>query len=436
MPVLSLFKQHVSHMLQLQPEAYLEELQQRETKILQMDLAAERRKGSLLNLLISKCCFLQKKTKTTNHRHQSLYEKYHSVSDDGGDCLEATNRSSQTRYDMLNSSLRASFRVLDELSDKQTQENGRKLTKKAGNMRLAAFYATRSIYGVVLLTGLPVLGVSVIGLTISWNTTPVELYTGMVETLQSITVVFQILFAIVATSIWHIGGNGILPYVDVAVCLVAPFADWYWFTVYKDGGILQPQDITTFSLLIGYMTLRLWTNVVMPRHNSWQSRLGCISTATLDRLDVIWTTRSAEQVANVLPTILECWNRLVSVWGLQNALKVCRVSIHVTDPNEDACNMLKDRLVQSSSTTAGRMFCKEAIKFHRVNVAQVIEDHSVDMICNRRKSCSLLAFCGSPELAHEVHCRKISNDMLTAITGNKKHQMDFVSESYGGSKKK
>jgi hypothetical protein len=34
-----------------------------------------------------------------------------------------------------------------------------------------------------------------------------------------------------------------------------------------------------------------------------------------------------------------------------------------------------------------------------------------------------------------LHQCKISNDMLTAITGNKRHQMEFVSESYGGIKK-
>jgi hypothetical protein len=34
-----------------------------------------------------------------------------------------------------------------------------------------------------------------------------------------------------------------------------------------------------------------------------------------------------------------------------------------------------------------------------------------------------------------LHQHKISNDMLTAITGNKRHQMEYVSESYGGVKK-
>ncbi|KAL3939665.1 MAG: hypothetical protein SGBAC_005642, partial [Bacillariaceae sp.] len=45
---------------------------------------------------------------------------------------------------------------------------------------------------------------------------------------------------------------------------------------------------------------------------------------------------------------------------------------------------------------------------------------------------SLLAFCGCPKLSADIHHAKRSNDMITAITGHKKHQMEFVSESYGG----
>ena len=440
-PVLSLFKQHVNNMLQLQPDVYLKQLQERERKILSMDLALERRKGSILSLLLSKCCCKHQK-KNSSNKYQDLNQKYDSTSYDDDDFLDASNQNNQTRYDKLNSSLRASFRLHDddqlgETKQKHTKNQlQRKLRNRPENMRHAAFCATRSIYGVVFLTSLPVLGVALLGVTISWNTISIDLYFGMVEILQVMAVTFQFLFALVATCIWHVNGNGILPYIDVVMCIVAAFADWYWFKVYNEYGTLFPRDITTFSILTGYMTLRLWTNVVMPRHNSWQTRLECISASTLDRLDLVWTTRSAEQVANILPTLFEYWNELVLVWGVENALKVCRITIHVTDPDEDACNKLRKFILQNSNTPATRMFHQGAVQFQRADIGQVIEDHSLDMICNRRKSCSLLAFCGSPEFGHEVHCRKISNDMLMAITGNKKHQMDFVSESYGGSKRR
>ena len=54
------------------------------------------------------------------------------------------------------------------------------------------------------------------------------------------------------------------------------------------------------------------------------------------------------------------------------------------------------------------------------------------MISTRRNSNTVLAFCGSPTLGQFINEHKISNDMVKAVTGNKKHQMDFVCESYGG----
>jgi hypothetical protein len=60
-----------------------------------------------------------------------------------------------------------------------------------------------------------------------------------------------------------------------------------------------------------------------------------------------------------------------------------------------------------------------------------IENHTSDSDCPRRSSCSVLAFVGSPELSLSLHQHKISNDMLTAITGNKRYQMEYVSESDG-----
>jgi hypothetical protein len=76
-----------------------------------------------------------------------------------------------------------------------------------------------------------------------------------------------------------------------------------------------------------------------------------------------------------------------------------------------------------------------AIHFGRPDLEKIIENHTLNLIATRRSSCSVLAFCGSPELSLSLHQHKISNDMLTAITGNKRHQMEYVSESYGGVKK-
>jgi hypothetical protein len=74
------------------------------------------------------------------------------------------------------------------------------------------------------------------------------------------------------------------------------------------------------------------------------------------------------------------------------------------------------------------------IHFERPDFSDIIENHTLDMITTRRNSYSVLAFCGSPILAGELHHLKINNDMVAAVTGNKRHQMEFMSESYGGGK--
>jgi hypothetical protein len=167
---------------------------------------------------------------------------------------------------------------------------------------------------------------------------------------------------------------------------------------------------------------------VMPRHKSRSAEVGGFSVNRVNRLDVVWTTRSASLVSEILPDLLDVWETLGANWGAENRLKVCRISIYITDRDQEACSMLRRELLGTDLYKSG------AIAFSRPDLPKVIEDHTIDMICSKRNSYSLLAFCGSPSLGREIHHHKISNDMMTAITGNKRHQMEFVSESYGGVK--
>jgi hypothetical protein len=65
-------------------------------------------------------------------------------------------------------------------------------------------HATRSIYGAVLLTTMmPVLEISLMAFTTSWNTIYIELYGGKVEALMVLTAVFQLSFAVVACCVWN-----------------------------------------------------------------------------------------------------------------------------------------------------------------------------------------------------------------------------------------
>jgi len=138
-------------------------------------------------------------------------------------------------------------------------------------------------------------------------------------------------------------------------------------------------------------------------------------------------TRHSSQAAEILPDINRIWNGLAEIWGESRLDQLLRISVFVTDKDSASVAMLQNEIRETS------LYKKGMVHFGRPDFHKIIEDHSLEMISTRRSSYSLLAFCGSPALAKSINKSKITNDMLLAMTGNKKHQMEFVSEAYGGS---
>lgn len=377
-------------MLALDPNVYLKELSDRENKVHEVQLALEKRKGSIAQKVGASCRSRQELERT---RHENRSMKIRNTID---------------RHDSL-------FALTD-------------IRKNLSGLKKEVYLATRSLYGVVLLCFAPVLGIVLIGLTISWNTINVDLAPGIFLALEGLTIIFQLVFSFASLCIWN--STSISNYVDVIFCLVTPFADWYWFMVYEMRGMkLNTDEVILFSLFHGYMTFRLWTTAVHPRHKSWKKHVQHSgSAASLDCLEMVWTTRSASQASKILPDILSHYQSLVDAWGSKNAKRVCRVTIHLTDTDPAAIALLQEELKSSEIV----------LKLGRLDTARWIQNHTLRMVRNHKSSYSMLAFCGSPKLANEIHQDKISNDMITAIAGYKKHQMEFISESYGGpqSKKK
>lgn len=332
-----------------------------------------------------------------------------------GEEVQATSRRDSTKE------------IIRESLTRHQEFNNRKIKANMKDLRKAAFRASRSIYGVILLSTLPVFGISVIALTISWNTVPIELYGGMTAILQTLTYVFQSCFAMVAFFVWD--ANSFFAYTDVAACaLLVPIGNWYLHNKYENNGVLQPPDISLSCLLTGYMTTRIWAMVVKPRHCSWRSCAdGKIS--TLDRLEIVWVTRSSNLVAKILPDVDKLYTKLVQLWGHEFAREVCRISIYLTDRDKHHVHLLRRELQNSTLYKHG------CILLGRPNFEEVVQDFTLELICTRRNSYSLLAFCGSPQLASQLHQAKISNEMIASITGNKQHQLEFLSESFGGLKK-
>jgi hypothetical protein len=397
-PVLSLFKQHVRQLLLLDPANHFMELERHQQIVLEVESANELRKGSMFKTAVvsSRCA-----------RHSR---------EEG-----PTKRTS--KRDSLVAVIRDRMAIHDDL-----QEEDRNLVRDNLNViKCAASHATRSIYGVVLLTIMPVFGIALIALTISWNVIDIELSHGMVASLKAFTIVFQTCFALVALFVWD--ASQFFAIIDLAICCLIPFADWYWFRQYEANNVLSSDEIITYCLVIGYLTVRIWSMTVKPRHRSW--RTSTTGNTTLEGLEIVWTSRSASLVSKILPEIGTIWDKLVAQWGEANARAVCRISIFVTDKDQNAVALLKQQLLTHSLGRDGY----DCVRFERPDLAGIIENHTLDMITTRRNSYTLLAFCGSATLAKKLHHLKINNDMVTAVTGSKKHQMDFVSDSYGGVKK-
>ena len=401
-PILSTYKEHMHSLFRLDPTKYFSELKSSETIARQIELAEDSRKGSLVQKAVR---FLMSCCKKGG----------------SGDRNGATSPR-MSRRDTLSKSIRRSIVQHDTLqTKKQMRMNSRDMKKNAGK-------ATQSIYGTVLLSLLPVVGMSLFALMVSWSTISIDLYPMMIEILKIFTIVFQGCFAIASLFFWNV--DGILTYVDLVLVMISPFADWYWLLVCEENGKLQPNDVVMYSLLIWYMIIRLWIKAVGPAQSSWFRAVNPVRTATkFEKLNLVWTTQSASQVSEILPDILEPWNLLVKKWGADNARQVCEVTIYVTDPDDAAYALLRKEFEHTEFYKMG------GIRRGRADMKKVIEDHTIELIHTRYNSRSLLAFCGSPLLAKTVHYDKISNDMVTAMTGNcQSHVMEFTSESYGGAK--
>ena len=391
-PLMSLYQQHVRHLLRLDPTAHFATLQDVRRKRHQRERASEARKGSLAQLLYRACVKRQQPQQKSASSHYLR--------------KEFIRKSLSNQGEPSDTSLKHVRRTTRQLND-------------------AAFDSARSMYTVVFMLFLPVLGAFAMGFTISWNFLPMSLYHGMVEFLFVLTILLQTSFGLIATFVWD--GNSLWALVDVAFCAVAPAADVYWLRQSADNGRLHANEVILFCLHTGYLTLRLWAMVTKPNNNNYGADVG--RHVPLERFDLVWVTRSASLVSEILPDIQAIWDRLVDAWGYDYAREACRISIYCTSREESAVDALRSELGEGSLWSAG------AIHLVRPDLDQVLQDYTIDLIEEEQTSSqSMLAFCGSPALANTLHHCKISTDLVKAITGHKRHQMEFHAESYGEAK--
>ena len=74
------------------------------------------------------------------------------------------------------------------------------------------------------------------------------------------------------------------------------------------------------------------------------------------------------------------------------------------------------------------------IELNRPNFERLLENHMIEMIDHKKQSRTVVAFCGSPQLASTIQEFKLTNDAIVRTAGYKYHGMEFIAESYGGVK--
>mmetsp|Transcript_13063 Transcript_13063/g.29629 ORF Transcript_13063/g.29629 Transcript_13063/m.29629 type:complete len:860 (-) Transcript_13063:303-2882(-) len=425
-PVLSMLQQHVRQVIRLSPKMHLQNLHQMRHHRLSYELAAEEKKGSMASKAVRSCW---KKNQAPPHSEGSKETSFHDE-----------NLSPLTKDDKLRHSIQQNLVQQDD-DDSSTsavdgqRDNGRadrSRKRSAWQLKEAASRATQSLYGVIAMGCLTTFGVALLSLTISWNTLKVDISDGMVTILKTFTVLFQVAFAFVALFVWDTKTSMFLALLDLAACLVAVPSDFYWFGVYDDHGTLRAPEILTICLLTGFQIARLWERSVGPRHVTWQQAAEDSRSTSMECLKVVWVCRSAPLISEILPDLDEMWQSILREWKLEDALKVVQITVYCTDKDDGAWMRLEEELSKSSL-----LYQHGFVRFGRPNFGEIIQSHSVDLVSqNIRSSNTLVAFCGSPMLAKEIHSLKVSNDMVMAMTGHKKHQSTFVSESYGGVRRK
>ncbi len=286
------------------------------------------------------------------------------------------------------------------------------------------------VYTYVLMFFGTILGVALLGISISWNLLTFELYEPMKRILSISTLVFQSSFVVLATTIQDRSSMWI--YLDFIFIVLSGLADWNFFASSLWGNF-GSVDIFIFTIMTGYMVLRYWTTMLQLKYNPIKSahkrRNGF---ELMDKVHIIWTTRSPTLISQMYPDLEKTWNTLVNKFGQDFACQVCEISIFCTSSDGDMCNELEDEL----ETTA--LYKLGALKFERPKFAKILEKHTTQRMLEESLPASktLVAFCGSPQLGSFIKEVKIMNDLSMFVAGVDQHSMDLVIESYGGTKPK
>ena len=388
MPMLSLFRQHISSLLKLDTDKHIKESERKVAKINNIYLKTRESEKSLTS---------------------KLFGSYNADIDLECDDTKLQSAGINVPTNDVNEDVIASIK------------------EKA--MAQVNLYILQ-----VALSLVPILGVVTLGLSLSWNTLsehtivvkgeeiPVEPLPGSREVLIVCTILMQLLVLIETIVIRSAARMS--TFLDWIFITVGVFNTWYWLEKDLWCSFDHSQNLF-YSLQIGYMTFRAWEIATNFGSSFFNSLSKYEQLSVPQKFHLIWSSRSALLVSKILPDICSHWDELENKWGTE-AIDLCQVSIYVTDKNQHLVHRLKEEVKHTSIAK------KNWIKFERPNFPDILEDESIEriegsLLCSN----TLVAFCGSKKLASTVHEAKVMCDMEAIVSGNYGHVCQFESESYG-----
>ncbi len=295
--------------------------------------------------------------------------------------------------------------------------------------------AKRQIYANTILMLGPMLGLLMVGLTLSWNQLPSKPNAQMENFLIAGTIIFQCSFFILSLFKFWMGRGGyhdLWVYMDFVMVVVGAVGACFWS--WKDvwGGNFPASNLAYYTLLSSYMIFRFISHVIGSSDSTVEEmnrrQRGLV---VLDKVKFVWISRSALSIAQIYPEISNIWDEFVNVWGQERAAESCEIVIHCTDKNKEACDVLLGAVQSTNLYTQG------AIRFGRPSIEALFDTNTQESLeysaANDDVGTStLLAFCGSERLGKVVKEAKIYNDIFLSMTGYTQHVVDLFIQSYGG----
>ncbi len=295
--------------------------------------------------------------------------------------------------------------------------------------------AKRQIYGNALALLGPMLGLLMLGLTLSWNQLPFDPNQTMETFLLVGTITFQGSFLLFSSLKFWMGEGGsrdLWVYVDFIVVAISAIGDWYWSWMDMWGGQFLAAQLAYYTLLTSYMIFRYIVHVVGASGNTVEEmNKRKKSLVVFDKVKFVWVSRSALSIMQVYPEISQSWDKFVNAWGLDRASESCEILIHCTDRNKEACKALLNT-VQSTN-----LYNEGAVRFGRPSIETLLDKNTEESLEHSAANddvatSTLLAFCGSDRLGKVVKEAKIFNDIFLSMTGKTQHVVELFIQTYGG----